>query len=327
MIDARTFETEEIIRVPSLASKSRPASTTARPSSRRHTITGSSPRITQTRNRSSYVRPYQRPPPNARALAASIVNANARHIRASPTSHISNPSSRREAPHVVLALEDTFRIPSRSSDPERGPSGSSDTNGPQRRRDPEEDLVVIPPLGDREVEADVRALLGSHGIRSRRVGAVGVAIASQGDDDEDYEERNDDSRMQVDELDAEPELEWDCVPSHVPSRSSSPSPSATSGTAAGNRWRAWPRLESASGARSQGGNDENLEDEGDAEDEDEDQDRCRIASGYNPDLDLAGTCFDPTGGYIYAATTEGVVEWNVRGSDKKWWSDSVNVWR
>jgi hypothetical protein len=37
------------------------------------------------------------------------------------------------------------------------------------------------------------------------------------------------------------------------------------------------------------------------------------------DVDIAGTCFDPTGGFLYAATTGGVAEWTVRGSGKRWW--------
>ncbi|KAG0692396.1 WD40-repeat-containing domain protein [Suillus ampliporus] len=37
------------------------------------------------------------------------------------------------------------------------------------------------------------------------------------------------------------------------------------------------------------------------------------------DVDIAGTCFDPTGGFLYVATTDGVAEWVVRGSEKRWW--------
>ncbi|OJA08493.1 hypothetical protein AZE42_02854 [Rhizopogon vesiculosus] len=37
------------------------------------------------------------------------------------------------------------------------------------------------------------------------------------------------------------------------------------------------------------------------------------------DVDIAGTCFDPTGGFLYVATTGGVAEWTVRGSGKRWW--------
>ena len=44
--------------------------------------------------------------------------------------------------------------------------------------------------------------------------------------------------------------------------------------------------------------------------------------GYEDDLDLAGTCFDPTGGHVYVASTDGVVEWSVRGADKRWWFEN-----
>ncbi|KAG1840734.1 WD40-repeat-containing domain protein [Suillus subalutaceus] len=37
------------------------------------------------------------------------------------------------------------------------------------------------------------------------------------------------------------------------------------------------------------------------------------------DVDIAGTCFDPTGGFLYVASTAGVAEWAVRGSEKRWW--------
>jgi len=37
------------------------------------------------------------------------------------------------------------------------------------------------------------------------------------------------------------------------------------------------------------------------------------------DVDIAGTCFDPTGGFLYVATTGGVAEWSVRDSGKRWW--------
>ena len=38
------------------------------------------------------------------------------------------------------------------------------------------------------------------------------------------------------------------------------------------------------------------------------------------DLDIAGVCFDPSGGRVYVATTKSVAEWNVRGAEKRWWS-------
>ncbi|KAF8650056.1 hypothetical protein AX16_005446 [Volvariella volvacea WC 439] len=44
-------------------------------------------------------------------------------------------------------------------------------------------------------------------------------------------------------------------------------------------------------------------------------------ANYERDLDLAGICFDASGSYLYAATKESVVEWSVRGMDKKWWGE------
>ncbi|KAJ3932952.1 MAG: hypothetical protein NXY57DRAFT_893104 [Lentinula lateritia] len=273
VIDARTFETEEIIQVPSIPALKQHTSpsTTARTSSIRHTI---SPRTSQTRSRSSARR---------------------------DTSH---------SPYVVLALEDTFRIPTRVSDSAEELNASASGSwrrGDNFERDSEEDLVVIPPLGDREVEDDVRALLGSHGIRSRRSGGVGVGISDHADETYD---RNHDETMEIDdeldELGMEPEIEWDCISSHVPSRSSSPGPSLS-----------LPPSNSHV--------DLNTEYQGGSFGLDG-MNTLGSNVKYDPDLDIAGTCFDPTGGYIYAATTEGVVEWNVRGWDKRWWSDSGDVW-
>jgi hypothetical protein len=43
---------------------------------------------------------------------------------------------------------------------------------------------------------------------------------------------------------------------------------------------------------------------------------------YDDDLDLAGTCFDPSGGFVYVGSTAGVVEYSVRGAEKRWWLES-----
>ncbi|TFK69931.1 hypothetical protein BDN72DRAFT_896837 [Pluteus cervinus] len=44
-------------------------------------------------------------------------------------------------------------------------------------------------------------------------------------------------------------------------------------------------------------------------------------STYEDDLDLAGLCFDPSGGHMYIASTEGVAEWGMRGREKNWWTE------
>ncbi|KAF8626105.1 hypothetical protein AX17_006601 [Amanita inopinata Kibby_2008] len=55
---------------------------------------------------------------------------------------------------------------------------------------------------------------------------------------------------------------------------------------------------------------------GEREREKEEEER----TGSESELDLAGVCFDPSGGRVYVASTKGVAEWNVRGADKRWWT-------
>lgn len=40
------------------------------------------------------------------------------------------------------------------------------------------------------------------------------------------------------------------------------------------------------------------------------------------EIDLTGVCFDPSGGWLYAASTTGVAEWRIRGAEKRWWLGS-----
>ncbi|KAJ7222945.1 hypothetical protein C8J57DRAFT_1453676 [Mycena rebaudengoi] len=63
------------------------------------------------------------------------------------------------------------------------------------------------------------------------------------------------------------------------------------------------------------------DDDDEEEEEEEEEHRLRRAS-VNPDAhrNLAGTCFDPTGAWIYVASERGVAEWGVRGAGKRWWS-------
>ncbi|KAI0034745.1 hypothetical protein K488DRAFT_83697 [Vararia minispora EC-137] len=42
-------------------------------------------------------------------------------------------------------------------------------------------------------------------------------------------------------------------------------------------------------------------------------------------LNIAGTCFDPEGRFVYVASSEGIVEWGVRGAEKRWWGESAWV--
>ncbi|KAF8984957.1 hypothetical protein BDQ17DRAFT_1336040, partial [Cyathus striatus] len=44
------------------------------------------------------------------------------------------------------------------------------------------------------------------------------------------------------------------------------------------------------------------------------RERESVRLTYPDDLDITGMCFDPSGGWVYAGTTCGVVEWGMRGT-------------
>ncbi|KAJ7358001.1 WD40-repeat-containing domain protein [Mycena albidolilacea] len=99
VIDARTFETEEVLQMPAFPAPTPPRTTRAR-----------------------YGPPP--PPPSVQRSPSALATANAR---------------------IVRTLEDTFRIAA----------------------GPEPEMLVIPPLGDRAVEREVRRVLGHHGVPAR----------------------------------------------------------------------------------------------------------------------------------------------------------------
>ena len=124
------------------------------------------------------------------------------------------------------------------------------------------------------------------------------------------------------------ELGSDCVSSHAPSRASSPGPSALPSTSQNQSPLVTSRLEllrrnpsmlarrdrdrdsvnplmsrrtsSGSGLRRHR--------------------RTLAADRTEPEIeqDLAGTCFDPSGEFVYVAATRGVAEWKVRGAEQRW---------
>jgi len=103
--------------------------------------------------------------------------------------------------------------------------------------------------------------------------------------------------VDVDDVEgAEAEAEADCLTSRAPSRAASPPP----------RQR---RLAMHSGALDMAGAESAADPVG------------MVAT--LPHLDLAGTCFDPRGAWIYVASTAGIVEWGVRGGEKRWWAEAV----
>jgi hypothetical protein len=168
-----------------------------------------------------------------------------------------------------------------------------------------EGIVVIPPLGDVVVENEVRQLFGRHGIRTSHAIESSQSQSNEGfeseamhdaataEDEQDRvreRENADGESMEVDEL------ESDCISSHTPSRSSSPSPSTHIPLQLSpSPLRVVPRFH---------------------------QGRHRRKVTRKTDLDLAGICFDPSGAFIYVASMDGVAEWSVRGAEKRWWFGS-----
>ncbi|KAG6906743.1 hypothetical protein DXG01_012295 [Tephrocybe rancida] len=295
VVDARTFETEEIVQVPAARERTTPVPIPA-PASAQH-LHGS-----PTPYRSS------RPP-----LAS---HSHHTHVHTSSRVHSTSPpstsNSRQSQAQFLRALGDTFRI----SSPYSPPSSISDSTWRALRMsdstatvsNPEgdveyNDILVIPPFGDPTIESDVQALLGSHGLRSRQSpsGAHEDDDPNTGSAHGDYEYTPRQTYMTVnsrrahdDDIEVD-ELESDCASSRAPSRSSSPSPSSHMPTVM------YPgRFASPENIRAARANE--------------------VQPTYVEELDIAGTCFDPSGKHIYVASTESVVEWSLRGAEKRWWA-------
>jgi len=181
-----------------------------------------------------------------------------------------------------------------------------------------EGIVVIPPLGDVLVDNEVRQLFGRHGRRTMhapieqssqsqsRVGFETDAMYDAGEDEREPERDLDRDRDREREREREnadgdlmevDELESDCISSHTPSRSSSPSPSTHIPL------QISPSPLRVVAPRHHPG-------------------RSRRKTIRKEDLDLAGTCFDPSGAFIYVASVDGIAEWSVRGAEKRWWFGS-----
>jgi len=207
------------------------------------------------------------------------------------------------------ALEETFRIP------------SIDTTGRRRQRihgAPEDDgegIVVIPPLGDREVDDDVRRLIeGRHAITLR------IRGASRSDDADGSRDDSREDEMDVDELDP------DCVSSYSPSRAASPTPSpgpSTSSAPPGSGISRFDPVRRASLLERRESASPYLARRGSSQGQRRHQRRGDATGDVEIDQDLAGTCFDPSGEYIYVGAVGGISEWKVRGAEQRWWSEAT----
>lgn len=169
-------------------------------------------------------------------------------------------------------------------------------------------VVVIPPLGDNVVDENLRELLELHGIRTRHTRIMDSlslpANRRHSNNDTGHEE---DAEMDVDEL------EGDCI-SRGPSRSSSPPPSIHLSLQPSP-----PSTHTAVGARYSSSRPSSRPHRRTLTQDDTSFDQTLY---QDTDYDIAGTCFDPSGGFIYVATTDNISEWAVRGADKRWWGCS-----
>lgn len=163
------------------------------------------------------------------------------------------------------------------------------------------------------MEDDVRRLLEGRHVRVR--GSTSDVTGGHGDSSR--EDGRHEDEMDVDELDP------DCISSYNPSRAASPAPTGPSSSSApsGSRFDAvrhaglLARRESSSPYNSLGrrGSSQALR---------RHQRRTGADAEVELDQDLAGTCFDPSGEYIYVGATGGVAEWKVRGAEQRWWSEA-----
>lgn len=174
-------------------------------------------------------------------------------------------------------------------------------------------VVVISPLGDNVVDENLREVLELHRIRThntRIMDSLSLPMGRRsGNNDTGHEAtRSEEAEMDVDEL------EGDCI-SRAPSRSSSPPPSihlplqpspTSTRTVVGARHTS-SRPSSRPHRRTLTRDDTTCFDQ---------------AQYQDTDYDIAGTCFDPSGGFIYVATTDNISEWAIRGADKRWWGCS-----
>ena len=111
--------------------------------------------------------------------------------------------------------------------------------------------------------------------------------------------------------DGEAEVETDCLTSRAPSRAASPPPPQLP-----SRQRRLASVHSGSGG--------SLETVGFGRETEAAEAIMGGGTVTTPaHLDLAGTCFDPHGAWLYVASTTGIAEWGVRGGEKRWWAEAV----
>ncbi|KAI5897993.1 uncharacterized protein SCHCODRAFT_02610813 [Schizophyllum commune H4-8] len=300
VVDARTFETEEIIRVPSYPSlaspkarmdlysrRSTPGSSQSHTPPYTHDSSLRSPQTSPGPHRLSFTSsPYPSPP------GPSFVTRTRRpNVRSTPV------------PRVRQALQDGFRValspdnPTPFSPPRSPRSPRSAVRSIRqalRAWDSErDDVVIIPTLGDSEIDNPVRNFLR-------------YSTQDRADEFEHY--------MQVDEE--------DCASSDDGNEPPASGERAADEYDSRDSYHDRSHVVYAPVTYGEEGHvyDENLTLL------DEHSDLTLMGEEIEDDddnVDITGICFDPSGKHMYVASMHGVGEWSVRGADKHWWGDGA----
>jgi len=209
-------------------------------------------------------------------------------------------------------------LPRISVSPSTVNSGSEDED--------EDGLVIVPRLGSSREEEAVRRTLVRHGIRTARPRSAHRHIFGNEDDMEttDFEYRQrPDGDFEMDFDDAETE----CLSSAGGSRAGSPIPIPSNmhsyGPPPPRTSREYLRsrgMRSISSAVS--GNARSTRQMSSHRTQPRMTPWAKPSESTEDTLDLAGTCFDPTGSYIYVGSVKGIVEYKCRGAEKQWYTST-----
>jgi hypothetical protein len=273
VIDATTFEHEEIIRVPSIVGDLPPSPS---PHSSAPVSPGSAPS-----SPAPVPAPNHHPPqPYARTQASSL-----QHVPAPPHLHTH--------PHGHGYYHHHYHSAATS------PSTQHDRRLRVRVRQRDVLLTAVPSPAPVSASGPTTTTTTTTTtpLLARRRSYVEVGHSPDAGVEMDVDADTDDA---ADEMDAE----TDCLTSRAPSRAASPPPPPP--PPHGRQPRRPYAPDHPGYSTAEGGGE-----------------RGALAIQTPAHLDLAGTCFDPRGGWLYVASTTGIVEWRVRGSEKRWWSDSV----
>lgn len=344
VIDAQTFETEQVLRMPTARLQRLPASS-SQPIQR--------PVTSPTRVRYLHS-PATAPPAGFRRTSRHHSFYSIPSPSPSPRTSFANTVHNfgtGSTPSIVHAVGDAFRVtyspPQSIGDSTwrtlSGVSGNRHSPAPRTTnpvgddrtshwRSDFDDIVVVPPLGDTdeegEEEGEIHALFRMHGMEDhaglaleheeadsyRAVrGAGGSSSSSQPIIRRRADAHASSSRhppapapMEVDEF----ELESDCASSRAPSRSGSPRPFFSPSQS---------RQRHVNHASQVDGDDASTGYSGQPGVDDASQGQREEDLVYDEYLDLAGVCFNPSGESFYVASTRSIAEWKIRGAEKRWW--------